>query len=431
MKVGLYIPFFNAEKYIKDTLQSVFKQTQTPLDIVLVDDSSIDKTAQIVSQYPVRRIKHVNNKGLAVARNSAIKNMETEFIASLDADCAAEPDWLECLMQRFDSPEVAGVGGKLVEKHTKAAYDKWRSVHMKQHWEEKEDSPVFLCGSNTVFRRQALLDVGLYNEHFRHNYEDVDISERLRAKGYRLVYEPKAIVYHLKRDDLYSLLNNYWNWNLPYYQKKEFYLNYKNFADKLEDNIGLANRYITEDIAAQRNELVYLDFLLGLHHCLKDFEYYIARSNTRFLKHSKTSAWLSLIDLTFFYHFDADKKKISTFMPKANAYLQNFLALLLVISKAIRSKFKSEKFQDILCKHLLQSVYNMDNDYLAKKVLILTRKHHDWSQLWKKDHPHLDELFLKKVFNSLNRWLKSLMHDKPQMIRAIELSAEKMYEEYF
>ena len=69
----------------------------------MVDDGSCDKTIQIVSQYPVKIIRHKANKGLAAARNTAVKNIKTDFVASLDADCLPEPDWLLRLMNKFNS----------------------------------------------------------------------------------------------------------------------------------------------------------------------------------------------------------------------------------------------------------------------------------------------------------------------------------------
>ena len=115
----------------------------------------------------------------------------------------------------------------------------------------------------------------------RSNYEDVDICERLKKKGYNLIYEPKAIVDHIKSDDLCSVLNTYWKWNIGYYKKKKYYANQKILNFKIKDNIGLAHRYIEEDIASKNYQLLYLDFLLTLHHSLRDFEYFISQNNQK------------------------------------------------------------------------------------------------------------------------------------------------------
>ncbi|MBU2257991.1 MAG: glycosyltransferase family 2 protein, partial [Candidatus Omnitrophica bacterium] len=92
-KVTLYIPCFDAERTIKECLDSVIAQTYPINEIIIIDDGCQDKTMDIVSKYPVRVIKHDRNKGLAVARNTAFKECRNDFVAALDADCAAHSDW--------------------------------------------------------------------------------------------------------------------------------------------------------------------------------------------------------------------------------------------------------------------------------------------------------------------------------------------------
>lgn len=427
-EVTFYIPCFNAAKTICFCLEAIFKQTYPLKEVVVIDDGSTDETVERVSRYPVRLIRHMSNRGLAAARNTAIRNINTEFVASLDADCLPETDWLEQLMKKFDSSEIAGVGGKLLETYSSTVFDLWRSAHMKQCWDEEENSPPFLFGSNTVFRKEALLKVGLYNEDFKNNYEDVDICARLKKEGYTLAYEPKAIVHHLKSDNIYSILNNYWSWNLGYYKKKGCYSNLEGFTLKLKDNIGLANRYIEEDIIFERYQLLYLDFLLALHHSLKDFEYFISQNkkkNFDIPDFSLLSFWLALLDLTFFYHLDTARENLSTLMPESSAFFQNFFTLSLILGRFIKERFKSSKFKRILYKHLLVSVYKINDAYLLDKLLNLVEWHQDWNQFCKKTHPNLNTLFLKELSFNFQKWLDSLIFTFPNIIQMIEISAEK------
>ncbi|MFH1504515.1 MAG: glycosyltransferase family 2 protein [Candidatus Omnitrophota bacterium] len=427
MKISLYIPCFNAESYIEDTLKGVFSQTLKPDEVVIVDDNSSDRTVEKVSPYPIKLIRHKHNRGLAVARNTAVKNIDSKYIASLDADCAPEPGWLETLMKRFTSSDIAGTGGKLLEKNLSTTFDLWRAVHMKQYWAEGESAPPFLFGSNTVFRRQALTEVGVYSENFRDNYEDVDICERLKKKGYSLVYEPKATVKHLKRDNVCSVLNNYWKWNLAFHQKKGCYSSPKGFSRKLRENVGLANRYIHEDIISNQHQLLYLDFLLGLHNSLKDLEYFTYQKIQK-PNYSISSFWFSLIDLSLFYRFSLEKKEIVTLMPKANMFLQNFFALNLVLGKIIREKFVSRKFKKILYRHLLFSVYSITDNIFLDKLLDLTESRYDWSRFYKVNHSNLNNIFLRKLSFDFKKWLNSLAFDHPEAIRMIQSSAENMGE---
>lgn len=430
IKVSLYIPCFNAAKTIQFCLEAIFKQSYSLKEIVVVDDGSSDETIEIVSRYPVRLIKHTHNQGLVAARNTAIKNINTEFIASLDADCLPNSDWLKQLMNRFTSPKIAGVGGRLLESYSSSAFDLWRSVHMKQYWKDKETTPPFLFGSNTVFRKKALVNIRLYNENYKSNYEDVDVSNRLKKRGYILIYEPEAIVHHLRSDDICSILNSYWKWNLGYYQKKRYYSNQRKFIFKVRDNLGLANRYIDEDIASGRYQLLYLDFLLALHHSLRDFVFFVSLKNNRknldITASSPLSFWLTLLDLTFFNHLNSRKKNLSTLMPRENIFLQNFLALNLILGRFIQDKFKNDNFEKILYKDLFLSVYKIKDNYLLDKLLNLVELHQDWSGLFKKKQHNLNIPFLKNLSLNFQKWLENLENCYPAIIQMIIISAEKI-----
>ena len=426
-EVSVYIPCFNATETIQSCLEAVLRQTYLIKEILVIDDGSTDETTKIVSGYSVRLIRHMNNQGLAAARNTALKNINTEFVASLDADCIPEPNWLERLMKRFNSAKIVGVGGKVSETYVSSPFDLWRSVHMKQYWEE-EAKPVFLFGSNTVFRKKTIVEVGLYDKNFKNNYEDVDISHRLKKLGYTLVYEPKAIVHHLRSDDIRSILNIHWNWNLDYYKQKGFYSNSKSLILKLKDNIGTANRYIEEDFASKRYQILFLDFLLALHHSLRDFEYFFFRNNQEDLDTLNSHLlyhWLALLDLTFFYHFNSGKNNLSTFVPKSPPFLQNFFALNLILGRHIQEKFRNKDFQKILYKHLLLSVYKIHDTCLLDKLSNLVELHQDWSGLLKKKQPNLTVSFLKNLSLNFQKWLEVPMFRFPEVIHMIEISAEK------
>jgi cellulose synthase/poly-beta-1,6-N-acetylglucosamine synthase-like glycosyltransferase len=214
-KVSLYVPCYNAERYIARTLEGALRQT-CPLDEVLViDDGSKDRTREIASRYPVRVVSHDKNRGLAAARNTGIRSARNELVASLDADCVAEADWLERLVPHLDDPKVAAVGGRLEESVQTSIADRWRSAHLREHWGSSlVVNPPFLFGADGLHRKRALEEVGAYDEitWSAGCGEDTDISKRLRRQGYNLVYEPAALVKHIKQDTVRSVLDTRWRW---------------------------------------------------------------------------------------------------------------------------------------------------------------------------------------------------------------------------
>ena len=166
-KVSLYIPCYNAEDYIQGCLEGVLKQTYPIDEILIIDDCSTDNTVSIASQYPVRIIYHRKNKGLAAARNTAFLEARNEFVAALDADCVPHSNWLHHIMECFHDDTIIGVGGKLIEKYTVSLADEWRSVHLTQHWgNDIIENPPYLTGCNTVLRKNAIENRGLYNTFY-------------------------------------------------------------------------------------------------------------------------------------------------------------------------------------------------------------------------------------------------------------------------
>jgi glycosyltransferase involved in cell wall biosynthesis len=212
-KISLYIPCYNVEAYLAAVLEGALKQTCPADEILVVDDGSKDRTCEIAAHYPVKIVRHERNRGLAAARNTGLRTARNELVAWLDADCLPDPRWLEILDGTLSSERVEMVGGRLIETVLTSVADRWRRAHMPQDWgEARVHNPKFMFGNNGLGRKSAIEETGGYNEQFRTNGEDVDLSQRLRARDYRFVYEPSAIVSHLRRDSVQSILSAYWRW---------------------------------------------------------------------------------------------------------------------------------------------------------------------------------------------------------------------------
>ena len=274
MKITLYIPCYNAKIFIGKCLEGVLRQTCKIDEILVIDDGCKDETVEIASGYPVKIIRHEKNKGLAAARNTAFKNATGDFVASLDVDCVPEPDWLEKIMPEFNDEKVAGVGGRLLEKFTANAADKWRAMNMPQHWGEKElEEPEFLFGSNNVFRRSAIAEVGYYNDKCGNNGEDYEISQRLKKIGYSLVYQPKAVAYHLRRDNMLSVYRTHWNWYLGWYRP----CNLSNIFFRTKHNLRESKRRLLEDFRMHYYKVIPIDLFLTHYEFFRDIGYWIRK----------------------------------------------------------------------------------------------------------------------------------------------------------
>lgn len=114
-KVSVVIPVYNAERFLKETLQSVLNQTFQDFEILLIDDGSTDGSLKIAEAFQDKRIRifcNEKNLGIAQARNRGIANAESEYIALLDHDDIALPFRLEHEVDYLDqNPSIMVVGG--------------------------------------------------------------------------------------------------------------------------------------------------------------------------------------------------------------------------------------------------------------------------------------------------------------------------------
>ncbi|MBV6623679.1 MAG: glycosyltransferase family 2 protein [Rivularia sp. (in: Bacteria)] len=110
-KASVIIPLYNAEKYIKKTLQSILDQTYRNLEVIIVDDESPDNSVEVCQQFTDSRIKivHQKNRGLAGSRNTGIRHAQGEYIAFMDADDIWLPEKLEKHINHLETNREIGV----------------------------------------------------------------------------------------------------------------------------------------------------------------------------------------------------------------------------------------------------------------------------------------------------------------------------------
>jgi len=271
-KVSLYIPCYNAAKTLTPCLESVLAQSYPVDEILIVDDGSPDETVAIASRYPVKIIRHPKNLGLAASRNTAFRAARNEFVAAIDADCVIDTNWLENIMKNFSDPAVVGACGRLIEKYQSAPADAWRATYMPQHWgEERIRNPYFLFGTDNIYKKSSIIEIGLYNECFKTNFEDVDMGIRLTKAGKTFIYDPLPIAYHLKRDTALSVMRAYYRWYSPNYPAP---LSAAALAHRFYIYFGDLLRMLKDDCRTGRERFLIIDTTLWLYRSFVDTKYY-------------------------------------------------------------------------------------------------------------------------------------------------------------
>jgi len=260
--ISVYIPCYNGEPYLKRVLEGVFAQSLPADEVIVVDDGSRDRSAEIAAQFPVTLIRHEQNRGLGAACNTAVRAARNELVASLSADVVPEHEWIERLVPHFKNAKVVMGGGKLVEAMQRRVADRWRAVHLRLHWGDSPlENPRFVFGANTMARRSVVLEAGGYDERLRTNYEDVDISTRLNERGWTTFYEPAALCRHLREDTVRTALASFWRYERDYLNPVPMTPRriWRMFR---YHHIGAARAVLREDLRARRYELLAMDALL-------------------------------------------------------------------------------------------------------------------------------------------------------------------------
>lgn len=199
-------------------LAALAGQTTGPLDVLVVDNAPrTDATRRVAGAGRVRYVVEPR-PGLNCARNAGTRAARADLIAFTDDDAVPAPDWAHVLLEVFGDSAVAGVAGNMLpfELDTEAQrlFERYLGGEAGRRDRElrREYAPPFApaaagkvgAGANMAFRREKLAAVGPFDEAFdagtlTRSGGDTEMFGRLLDAGYRLVYEPRARVYHRHR----------------------------------------------------------------------------------------------------------------------------------------------------------------------------------------------------------------------------------------
>lgn len=212
MSVTVVVVNWNSKGLLVDCLHNLLGQTRRPEKILVMDNGSSDGAAERVHQVPGITVRQLGaNLGFSAANNRALQECDTEFVALLNPDAFPEPDWLENLLKAAQAhPEVVAFGSKQVMAAAPARLDGvgdvyhfsglvWRNgygVTLRPEY-EREKEIFSACAGAALYRREAVVDVGGFDEDYFCYVEDVDLGFRLRLAGYIAMYIPGAVVRHV------------------------------------------------------------------------------------------------------------------------------------------------------------------------------------------------------------------------------------------
>ncbi|MGO9320646.1 MAG: glycosyltransferase family 2 protein [Solirubrobacteraceae bacterium] len=225
------IATYNGREMLEIVLPSLCQQTFRDFRVVVVDDASSDGTVEwLAERWPqVEVVAHSRNRGVSASLNSCLRAGPSEFVALLNNDIELDPDCLgELIVALTEHPEAGAACGKLLNYSRRELLDgagdayTWggsarrRGKGSSDTGQYDKPQEVFsVCAAAAVYRRAALDAVGLFDERFFFNYEDIDWCFRAQLAGWSCRYVPSAVAYHVSSATLGSAATEfklYHNW---------------------------------------------------------------------------------------------------------------------------------------------------------------------------------------------------------------------------
>ena len=213
MKIGLIIVNWNGGEGLSRCLECVATQERRAERVIVVDNASRDGSLEAaLSRFPfVEAIRLASNVGFAAANNAALRACaDCDWVALLNPDAFPAPSWLARLAAAAEShPRHAAFASQLRSDADEGLLDGAGDVYHVSGlaWREGHGSPlrpfdgpreVFsACAAAALYRRDALIEIGGFDERYFCYLEDVDLGFRLRLRGHGCLYLPDAVVRHV------------------------------------------------------------------------------------------------------------------------------------------------------------------------------------------------------------------------------------------
>jgi poly-beta-1,6-N-acetyl-D-glucosamine synthase len=200
--VSVLVAAYCEQAVIEGTLRALLALDYPAYEIVVVDDGSTDRTAEILRPYAadgrIRLLEKRRNEGKAMALNDAIPITRGEIVTIVDADIQPGPDTLRHLVTHFRHGRVAAVAGNPQVTNTTALLAKIQAtefasiVSVLRRAQRVWGRILTVSGAVCAFRKSAIVDVGLFDPEMA--TEDIALTWKLQRRFYDVRYEPRAVV---------------------------------------------------------------------------------------------------------------------------------------------------------------------------------------------------------------------------------------------
>lgn len=214
------IPAYNEESVILDTLRSVLASDYPHMDIIVVDDGSTDRTAELVranyGRDPRVRLILQPNRGKPAALNNGLSEAKGEIVVSIDADTIVDPEAVSRLVRHFADPKVGAVAGNVKVMNRNSWLTRWQALeYITSQNLEKRAFDLLNCipvvpGAAGAWRTDLLRSHGGFSGDTV--AEDTDLTLTIRREGWKIVYDEYAIGRTEVPDTIDALVRQRFRW---------------------------------------------------------------------------------------------------------------------------------------------------------------------------------------------------------------------------
>ena len=213
-EISVIVVNLNRRELLGRCLASLWRQTFSNFEVVVVDNGSTDGSMEFlraISDPRLRIVSLSSNKGFAGGSNAGITVAKGRYIATLNNDAEADQRWLEELAVGIESDESVGMcASKILFSNDRKRIDKAGHLIYRDglnhgrgsgqpdrgQFDQREEV-LFPDAAAALYRREMLEVIGLFDEYFFAYGDDADLGLRGRLAGWKCLYIPTAVVYHV------------------------------------------------------------------------------------------------------------------------------------------------------------------------------------------------------------------------------------------
>nr|WP_288555873.1 glycosyltransferase family 2 protein [uncultured Mediterraneibacter sp.] len=240
MKVTIIIPNYNGKHFMEPCLKSLAEQTCKDFKILVVDNASTDGSVEYMKkEYPeIETLVLDQNYGFSKAVNVGIRHADTPYVLLLNNDTTVDPHFVREMIRAIErSRYIFSVSSKMIQMYHPELIDSAGDLYTAIGWgicrgagrsitNYTEDCEIFsACAGAAIYRRELFKKIGYFDENHFAYLEDIDVGYRAKIYGYKNVYCPSALVYHVGSGTSGSKYNAF---KVKLSARNNIYVNYKN-----------------------------------------------------------------------------------------------------------------------------------------------------------------------------------------------------------